>query len=187
MHTVLWKRLDRDGHDACRFTKTHDTWNIEGSAVFEHNGSVADLAYRLVCDSEWCSVQASVTGSIGSEGIELLIERDGVETWRVNGSVREDLAGLKDIDLGFTPASNTSAIRRLNLCEGCEARSTAVWLDTEDGAVKPLPQIYRRIGRNAYDYTSLLHDYRATLTVDDFGVVAEYPRLWVMVRTGGKQ
>ena len=45
----------------------------------------------------------------------------------------------------------------------------------------PLPQIYRRISRHAFHYTSLVHDYRAILTVDDFGAVTEYPGLWIAV------
>ena len=104
--------------------------------------------------------------------------------WSVNGGDDNALAGLEDIDLGFTPASNTNAIRRLNLAEGEEAESVAVWLDTEDWNVKPLRQSYCRVGGSAYDYKSPMHDYRATLLVDDFGAVREYPGLWVMLNSG---
>ena len=77
-------------------------------------------------------------------------------------------------------AETTEAIRRLNLSEECNSGSMAVWLDTEDWKMKPLPQTYNRIGRNAYDYSSPTQDYRATLRVNDFGIVIEYPDLWVM-------
>ena len=182
MHTVLWKRLDQAGHDACRYSETGDTWNIEGSAVFKSDGCAANLGYNLVCDSRWRSLQASVTGWVGTRQIELFVDRDGAGCWRINGSIREDLAGAEDIDLGFTPATNTIAIHRLRLNIGDEAESTAVWLDTEDWTVKPLTQIYRRIGTNAYDYASPLHGYRAMLETDDFGAISTSPELWVMVR-----
>jgi hypothetical protein len=181
MHIVLWRRLDQQGLDACRFTQLHDTWIVEGCAVFNHGGSATNLAYRLVCDTSWRSLHATVTGWIGANTIALLMAREGTDSWRIDGSVREDLTGLQDIDLGFTPASNTNAIRRLCLGEGGEAESTAVWLDTEDWAVKPLRQTYGRLGKHAYDYASPLHNYRATLTVDDFGAVIEYPGLWAMI------
>lgn len=184
MHTALWKRLDRAGHDACRFTQTTDGWAIEGAAVFEHDGNAANLAYGLICDQYWTSLKASVSGWIGNRNIHFLIERERHEFWRINGKINESLAGLKDIDLGFTPASNTNAIRRLNLSEGDEAKSMAVWLDTEDWTIKPLPQTYRRIGKNAYDYVSPQHNYRAVLLVDDYGAVIEYPELWIMLLSG---
>lgn len=184
MHSVLWKRLDQEGHDACRFVETVDGWTIEGAAVFEHDGQAANLAYRLVCDRNWASVQATVAGWIGVNEFRLDIEHDGDDGWSISGKKAQALTGLKDIDLGFTPASNTNAIRRLNLSNGEEAESVAVWLDTDDWTVKPLRQSYRRTQNNAFDYASPQHDYRATLMVDDFGAVTEYPGLWVMLHQG---
>ncbi|MGE4335296.1 MAG: putative glycolipid-binding domain-containing protein [Pigmentiphaga sp.] len=182
MHTILWKRVDQEGHDACRFTERADGWDIEGAAVFEHNGKAANLAYHLVCDRQWASQMGMVHGWIGNSNINFLIERKHVDTWFINGIMNESLTGLKDIDFGFTPASNTNAIRRLNLFKGDEAQSVAVWLDTDDWIVKPLPQTYRRIRDHAFDYASPQHDFRATLLVDDFGAVVEYPELWVTPR-----
>ncbi len=184
MHTVLWKRLDQEGHDACRFIETDSGWTVEGTAVFDHDGVVANLAYHVTSTREWEGRTAFVSGWIGSNSFHLHIEREGEDTWRVTGCVRENLTGLKDIDLGFTPATNTSAIRRLNLVIGAEGKSEAVWLDTEDWAVKPLAQSYRRIGKAAYDYSSPQHSYRAVLLVDSFDAVTEYPGLWMRMGTG---
>ena len=184
MHTVLWKRLNQEGHDACRFVKTLAGWTIEGAAVFEHVGQSVNLAYRLVCDRQWKSLQASVAGWIGKSQFRIDIERDDDDGWCINGKRHNALTGLKDIDLGFTPASNTNAIRRLNLSMGDEAESAAVWLDTADWTVKPLRQNYRRTQNYAFDYASPQHGYRATLLVDDFGAVTEYPELWVMLHQG---
>lgn len=91
------------------------------------------------------------------------------------------LNGLPDIDLAFTPASNTNAIRRLSLSDGETADSAAVWLDTADWTIKPLPQTYRRMHAGAYHYTSPLHGYSAVLTVEGFGIVTDYPGLWAAV------
>lgn len=185
MHSVLWTRLDRPGHDACRFVQTGDEWRVEGAAVFEHDGKAAHLTYRLSCSPQWQSLEARVQGWIGADNIDLRIEGRRNGDWSVNGTVNDALHGLNDIDLGFTPATNTNAIRRLDLTQGDGAASVAVWLDTDDWAVKPLPQSYRRISQNRYDYGSPLHDYRAVLKLDDFGAVAEYPGLWSICQSQG--
>jgi uncharacterized protein len=178
--TFLWKRLDQAGHDACRFTRIRDGWTIEGAAVFDHVGRAANLAYRLVCDSQWRSLGSSVNGWIGDRNIQIDITRSN-DSWCINGVQNDALSGLNDIDLGFTPASNTIAIRRLNLLEGDEAKSVAVWLDKEDWFIKPLHQTYRRIQKYEFSYVSPQHDYSATLMVDGFGAVIHYPELWVML------
>jgi uncharacterized protein len=99
-----------------------------------------------------------------------------------DGRIDPKMTGLDDIDLGFTPGSNTNAIRRANLSEGSGADSVAVWLDPEDWVVRRLPQSYVRTGPRTFTYESPRHGYRATLIVDEFGAVIEYPGLWTMVR-----
>lgn len=179
MHTLLWRRLDAEGHDVCRIRQTPEGFEIEGTAVFAHAGEAASLAYRILCDAAWRSRSATIAGWIGEADFTLAIARAG-EGWRIDGAPAPTFAGLEDIDLGFTPASNLNAIRRLALPEGAEAQSVAVWLDTEDWTFKPLPQTYRRTGHNTYAYASPQHDYRATLTVDDFGAITHYPALWTL-------
>ena len=186
MDTVLWKCLDKEGLDACRITEGPGGWRIEGSAVFCHQGSTANLRYSLTCDKNWASQAATVQGWMGPRNIDLHIARGTSGTWLINAQPDDTLAGLTDIDLGFTPASNTNAIRRLNLQTSETASTIAVWLDAEDWQVKRLYQTYHRLSPNAYDYTSPEHDYRARLQVTDFGAVSEYPGLWRMLGTDEK-
>jgi hypothetical protein len=181
MHNVLWKRLDSPGHDACRFTKLPEGWMIQGAAVFDHDGQPAHLMYRLICDPDWISQHASVTGWVGDRTLEISIQRQRGGHWSVNGSVDEALGGLLDIDFGFTPASNTNALRRLDLKPEEEVATVFVWLDTESWTMRPLPQTYRRLRADAYDYASPQHGYRATLLVDEIGTVTSYPGLWKQV------
>ena len=94
--------------------------------------------------------------------------------------------GLPDLDFGFTPATNTLAIRRLALAVGDDAAVTAAWLDPTDWALKPLRQTYRRTGPQTYAYASPDTGYQTTLTCNDFGVVTDYPGLWQAVEAAGR-
>lgn len=172
----LWRRLDVPGHDACRFLHDGLGWVTEGSAVFVEHGRVAALTYRLRCDDRWVSRSASVQGWIGGEPLAIEIARTGGNGWTVDGRDAPELAGLSDIDLGFTPATNTNAIRRLDLAVGDRGETVAVWLDDSDWTVKPLPQSYARVAADRYDFAS--PGFRARLTSDGFGAVVDYPELW---------
>ncbi|NMM42861.1 putative glycolipid-binding domain-containing protein [Rhodospirillaceae bacterium KN72] len=176
--TVLWNRLDMDGMEACRFRPMGDGWEIQGTASYRENSTVVSLTYSVLCTDDWISRSARIVGWQGDRDIHIDLNRAPNGKWTVNGRHIDGTDGLFDVDLGFTPATNTIAIRRLNLAIGEEAESTAVWLDVTDWSWKPLRQMYRRIAENEYWYVSPEHSYEAVLTIDPFGVVATYPSLW---------
>ncbi|MGP1256067.1 MAG: putative glycolipid-binding domain-containing protein [Kiloniellales bacterium] len=175
---VLWRRLDLPGHDACRIRRQGTSWILEGTAVFAQQGRPSRLSYEVVCNEDWTSRTAQISGWSEDREIDLKIECDGYCLWTVNDRSVASVEGLVDLDLGFTPATNTNAIRRLDLAVGQRSDSVAAWLDTSDWALKRLEQSYERIAEDRYDYRSKLHGYRADLTTDAFGIVAEYPDLW---------
>ena len=158
---VLWNRLDQEGMDACRIRAADEGWAIEGTAVFgDDENPVVNLSYRLLCESDWRTRGADVHG------------------WMANDRPIDLTGGLLDVDLGFTPASNTNAIRRLDLGIGEKVETIAVWLDVADWTMKPLTQTYERLSLTVYAYESLQHGYKAELQVNTFGIVLDYPGLW---------
>jgi uncharacterized protein len=174
---VLWRRLDVPGHDACRIVRAGMGWTIEGMAVFMERGVPASLSYRIVCDQGWVTRHGRLSGWAGRATIDLAIARDPDGRWSLNGIPLPELDGLADLDLGFTPATNTNAIRRMRLAEGEHSQIIAAWLDPSDWKLKSLEQTYERVERHIYDYRSPRHDFRARLRMDEFGVVVDYPGL----------
>jgi hypothetical protein len=81
-----------------------------------------------------------------------------------------------DVDLGFTPATNTLPIRRLRLAVGQRAEIEAAWLVWPELQVRPARQTYTRLGEDRYRYQQ--GDFDAELLVDEHGLVREYQGLW---------
>lgn len=175
---VVWKRLDIPGMDACQFRSEPNGWAISGTAIFIADGSAGKLTYDVACRRDWSTRTASVSGWTGKRNISLMLERPGATDWHLNGAPINGTSALADIDLGFTPATNTNAIKRLDLQEGQEVETTALWLDTSDWMFKPLRQIYRHKSDTLLAYASPLHRYQADITIDPFGVIVDYPGLW---------
>ncbi|XSG81827.1 MAG: putative glycolipid-binding domain-containing protein [Methyloligella sp. ZOD6] len=178
--TAVWNRLDAPGMDACRFASGPEGWKIEGTSLFKTAGTACMLRYEVSCGKDWSSRAVSVDGWIGEESFSLRMARSGPSGWRVNGRSADHISALEDVDLGFTPATNTPAIRRLDLPLGEDVETVAAWLDTADWTVKPLRQIYRRKSETVLAYASPMHGYEAELEIDRFGVVVEYPGLWTL-------
>jgi uncharacterized protein len=81
-----------------------------------------------------------------------------------------------DVDLGFTPATNTLPIRRLGLEVGEAAELAVAWLRWPTLRVERAEQRYERLARDRYRYSS--GDFEADLTVDEHGLVVEYEGVW---------
>ena len=81
-----------------------------------------------------------------------------------------------DVDLSFTPATNTLPIRRLDLDVGKEAEVHVAWLVWPELSVQRVDQRYARIANDRYRYTQ--DDFEAELTIDEQGLVLEYEGLW---------
>jgi uncharacterized protein len=81
-----------------------------------------------------------------------------------------------DVDLSFTPATNTLPIRRLGLDIGEEAEIHVAWLVWPELTVQRVLQRYTRLAADRYRYTQ--DEFEAELTVDRQGLVLEYEGLW---------
>ncbi len=177
---VLWRRLDTQGHDACRLSRDGDDWVLEGAAVAAEKHALVSVSYRVVCGPDWVTKSATVTGWSNENDISLEIVRDSGGVWHCNGIEAPLLGECTDIDLGFTPATNTCAVRRLQIDVGQRRKATAAWLDDADWQLKPLQQYYLRKAEFSYEYGSPAHGFTAQLTLDENGLVTEYPGVWTV-------
>jgi hypothetical protein len=181
--TILWRRLDLPGHDACRLTEGDEGWTLEGTAVF-HDESPARLSYRVEGGPDWRTRCGLVRGWIGSRSVRVEIRRGEDGGWSLDGNpiaIVEDPADLTDLDLGFTPATNLVPIRRLALEVGDASEAPAAWLDAKTGRVELLVQRYERRSESTYWYEAPSAGYAELLEVDACGFVRSYPRLWTAV------
>lgn len=183
-HTILWRRLDKPGHESARLTASESRWHLDGAAVFIHEKQPCRLDYRLVCDSAWRTLSGEVSGWVGSERIAVEVLSDSAGGWRLNGEAVAEVEGCQDLDLNFSPSTNLLPIRRLNLAVGQEARVRAAWLRFPSFRLEPLEQVYRRTGEDTYRYESAGGSFTAELRVDVAGFPLEYAGIWVAEAVG---
>jgi uncharacterized protein len=176
--SILWRRLDVPGHDACRLTETGDGWTLDGTAVFSEGGAVSRLAYSIECDRSWRTRQGQIHGWIGERTIALRVMRTTGGAWRLNDQPASLPEGCADLDLGFSPASNLTQIRRVALAVGQAADVPVAWLDAAAGTLEVLLQRYERRTEATYWYEAPRFEYAALLEVAPAGFVRRYPGLW---------
>jgi uncharacterized protein len=153
-------------------------WQLGGTAVFAENGRSCRLEYQVVCDAGWRTLHARVTGWIGPDPVKVEVYTDSARRWSVNGREAPAVAGCVDIDLAFSPSTNTIPIRRLSLNQGERAEVRSAWLRVPEFTLEPLVQSYQRTGESSYHYESPSQDFTTDIEVGPGGFVRRYPPLW---------
>jgi hypothetical protein len=176
--TILWRRLDRPGHEAARLVRQSSGWRLNGSTVFMHERQPCRLDYQIMCDIAWRTVSAQVFGWVGDETIALELKVESDQRWTMNGVEQRAVEGCIDLDLNFSPATNLLPIRRLDLAVGEAATVKAAWLRFPSFQLEPLEQVYRRLEATAYRYESAGGRFATELQVDVAGFVIDYPKIW---------
>lgn len=148
-------------------------------AIDEAGGPPYQLEYQLEWDSQWRlrSARFNVESERGSHLLHLLTDGDG--HWRSAESALPELDGCLDIDIWPSPFTNTFPIRRLNLTDGERRELQVVYLEAPKLMPVRMRQGYTRIDARHYRYENLEGtNFQALLTVDDDGVVLDYPTLF---------
>jgi uncharacterized protein len=197
IRTVQWVGLDDPRRlDAATIHFGNDFLNAVGTS----RASGYAATWELRTDPGWVTRYLGITvrGFGWSRQLELMRALNG--EWSITTECSgetdlpapglpnlESLAGAIDCDLGLCPVTNTMPIRRLGLLDGPveETQLTMAWVAVPSLEVVPSGQIYSSApalrgpngGPNMVSYQSLTRDFRSTLSVDEDGVVIEYPSL----------
>jgi hypothetical protein len=169
---ILWR--SNEFASAERFTggATAGGCRLAGLVVLPIDGEPAEIRYRVELDHGWRTRRARVAIGHHAGSHLITLTADGEGRWEIAGASSEPLDGCIDVDLGFTPATNTLQVRRLGLAVG-EGRSLPVaWLAFPELTVQPLIQTYTRLGLHAWRYAS--GEFTANLLVDANGYVLRY-------------
>src|SRR5579863_4269421 len=175
--SALWRGIASPGHEACRLEKNETGWRLKGAAVFMHPSGPACLSYFVQCDANWKTLSGEARGALGARDVAYVIAKQGTR-WMLNGEVVAGLDRLVDLDLGFSPATNSLQARRATLPLDKTVELPAAWLDIDAGVLTELAQTYQRRSETTFWYEAPKFDYRGLLEFGPDGLIRRYPGLW---------
>lgn len=173
---ILWRNDEHRGAEHFTAHPTPDGWRLAGTVVLPIEDEPAHIRYTVDLDHGWRTRRAEVVVDAVPEPRTFTFAvggRGDHSRWTVEGTtVAGSLDGCVDVDLGFTPATNTLQIRRLGLEVGESRTLPVAWLAYPELTVQPLTQTYTRLGPDRWEYGD--EDYTAELLVDPGGYVLRY-------------
>jgi hypothetical protein len=165
--TIVWE-LPGQGAELFTLESVDSGFHLlSATAILADDGAPYWIEYSVGVDPDWRTRSVDVT----CNEVTIELTADGAGTWSVPG-----FGGCLDVDLGFTPATNTLPIRRLALAVGEAAGLDVAWLRFPELSLERLAQRYERLAEDRYRYSS--PGFQAELVVDADGLVLEYEGLW---------
>ena len=172
MTAILWQAVD-GGSEVCVLERAGRGSRLRGTVLTHEAKEPIELRYSVTVDAAWATTDVEVLVAFAGGELREPLELGGLWSGKERPPEYEDCV---DVDLSFTPATNTLPIRRLGLEVGEEAEIAVAWLRWPELRVERVLQRYARLAKDRYRYTQ--DDFSAELVVDEQGLVLEYEGLW---------
>lgn len=172
----VWRSDLLDSTEHFRLLELRDGFGLSGTVMIAYESERVGITYELGVNSGWVTRSAAIQAPDLDLDLDIAVDNSGA--WRVNGQHRSDLDDCTDIDLGWTPATNTLPIRRTGATIDQATTIRAGWLRWPQLVFTPANQTYTKRGENTWLYQQ--GDFSAGLEVDRNGVVITYgdPPIW---------
>jgi uncharacterized protein len=179
---VMWSAWDNLGLGHLRLAVRNEAVGDDGLVLGVTEGRPFRVAYEVRCDTGW-RVRAARVGVPGPEPLGVDLLSDGEGNWTTpDGRAVPELEGCVAMDIYVTPFTNTLPIRKLGLAPGESAELSVAYVEGTELQAWPEPQRYTCLKKSdrggLYEFLSLDGGFAADLSVDDDGLVLDYPGLF---------
>ena len=181
MHLELdlrWQPVGEVGLEHCRVWDSPDGINVRSVLIGEFEGFAYGAQYDIGLAADWTF--RSLTLRL-QDGRVLRLNSNGLGDWKLNGRRAPELEGCVDIDISGTPFTNTLPIRRSRFTDGVPQQFAMAWVPLD--SLEPFRdgQIYTQLDSTHYRYQAADRSFEQVLTVDENGLVVDYPTLFSRV------
>jgi uncharacterized protein len=181
IRSVLWRRRDVPGTEWCELNVGAAAKAMHGVIAMAWDGQPWRIEYAIELDTAGLTRTVTIDANGGSSTVSLSLHADGQGRWRRGEAIVVDSPDALDVDLGFSPATNTLPIRRLGLAIGESAEIGVAWVLFPSFEVEYGRQRYTRLGERRWRYQSI--GFEAELTIDEDGLVEDYAEWEAVARS----
>lgn len=176
---ILWAGREYYSLENCLVATTEKGTEINSVIVGRYKQKIYRVEYQIKVNLNWETVFFDVKSQHSDQIKYFQFESDGKGNWMSSGKPAPQLEGCIDLDIPLTPFTNTLPINRLKLTPQASREIQVIYLDLLKQQVKPVRQKYTRLSDSTYQYENIPNDFEAVITVDELGLVVDYPQLFV--------
>ena len=176
---LRWRPVEGEGLEHLAFGPEGDELVARGVVIGTAGGRGFGADYTIVCDAAF-RVRELQLGATG--GAALFLRSDGAGSWwNHDDRPLPEFDGCIDVDLAGSPFTNTLPIRRLDWAQapGTRAEVTTLYVPFDTFVPTTDRQVYSRLSEHRFRYEAADGGFGAEITVDEDGLVLDYPGLFV--------
>ena len=182
--TAVWKAVEYPGMEHLTLRNEEDSMRFAGVVIGVDEGGAFRLDYSIRCDAGYKVQDVWVS----LKGVKVLrLTSDGQGTWwdwfDADAKPLPELAGCLDIDITATPFTNTLPIKRIDWKPGQTETLRMVYFSIPEMTFHADEQRYTCIDERTFRFEQVSTGFTAVLTVDDDGLVLDYPGLFERVKS----
>jgi hypothetical protein len=176
---IIWTGRLYHSIENCILTKTIVENEIISTIAGEYENRIYKIDYHIKTNETWETTFVNIRTQLDNLAELITLEKkDG--KWLLNGKYENELDNIFDVDISLTPFTNTLPINRLKLKDKEEQIIEVLYFDIFEKETKCVKQIYTKLTRFEYVYENYDKSFKANITIDEQGLVVDYPGLFEM-------
>ena len=176
---ILWTGKEYYSLETCLLDTTESGFTITSGIVGTYQEHMYRVNYVIKTNHAWETVSCEINAQLDFTNKSLRFQRNEQGDWTLNNEPADQFKGCIDIDIPLTPFTNTLPINRLKLAEKASQQIQVLYIDLLADEIRSVRQNYTRRSQTEYQYENVPNDFEAVITVDQLGLVIDYPGLFV--------
>ncbi|WP_114818975.1 putative glycolipid-binding domain-containing protein [Chryseobacterium sp. KLBC 52] len=177
MKTLIWKGIFYQSLEYFNLQSDDINYTVESKIIGCLEDKIYSIEYKIHIDKDWL-VQDFLIESEINKVKRILTGKKIQDQWEINNVINPEINDFKFIDISLTPFTNTLPINNLKLSENSSQKIDVIYIDVFNHHIRPVQQQYTRTAVNQYLYENVETDFKAEISVDESGLVTNYPELF---------
>ncbi|PKF74161.1 putative glycolipid-binding domain-containing protein [Chryseobacterium sp. PMSZPI] len=177
MKTLIWQGIAFQSLEYFKLEEHNKKHIVTSRVIGYYQNSVYTLDYHLTIDQDWNILSFLIESEVNTIK-HTLTGKKIQDDWEINNVINPDFKDFPFIDISLTPFTNTLPINNLRLAENSSQEIKVIYIDVLNKVIKPVTQQYTRISADQYRYDNLQTDFTADISVDENGLIVNYPELF---------
>ncbi len=179
MHkNILWKGQAYKSLENCHLLTGKNGTEINAVIIGLYHNIIFKVEYFIKTNKQWETIFFEIKSNLNSRVQLLSYKSDGKGNWITNGKHCEQFNGCIDIDISVTPLTNSLPVNRLHLLKNESKKINVFYIDIFKQQLSAVQQYYTRLSEFKYKYENVPNDFEAVITVDELGLLTNYPKLF---------
>jgi len=177
MKTLIWQGILFKSLEYFNLQSDDKSHSVTSKIIGSYEDKIYAVNYTISIDKNWI-VQNFLIESEINNSKRILTGKRIRDQWEINNAVHPEFNNFPFIDISLTPFTNTLPINNLKLSENSSKKIDVIYIDVLNHHIRPVQQQYTRTAANKYLYENIETDFKAEISVDEKGLVTNYPRLF---------